>query len=559
MLFLLNVNFFFFSSFIFLIWLSLYLYIYDLIYLLNYSFFFLNSCNFSLVILFDWMSLIFLSIVFLISGCVFLYSLDYMSGDIYIIRFYFLVFLFILSMSFLILMPDLICLMLGWDGLGLVSYCLVIYYQSNLGLSSGYLTLLINRLGDLFLIFCICWSFNYGCWHYAYLLIFSDFMPLMFLFLILASLTSSAQFPFSSWLPAAMAAPTPVSSLVHSSTLVTAGVYLLIRFNSLISGVFNLFLINLTLLTILLSGFGALYENDLKKIIAFSTMGQLSFMIFSILMGCYYLSFIHLLIHAVFKSLLFLCSGIFISGFMGVQDIRFMGNLTVQSPLISSCFMISLFSLCGMPFYSGFFSSDLIIELSILSEVNFFYLIFFFFSVYLTLIYSLRMYMYMYILNINMNFFNLSDFSYMKVSCLILLTFSVTLGSVLFWMINNLYIYIFDWYFKYTIFYFFIYFFVFFNSFNFLNFNLFGFLNFFFGKMWFLPFFSSTFILSSFYSLGHFLFTLVELSWTEYFVSLNFIFLLKFMNFYFNSLMLNSLKSYLISFVFFMFIMLIFF
>nr|YP_009468960.1 NADH dehydrogenase subunit 5 [Peregrinus maidis]AVC55495.1 NADH dehydrogenase subunit 5 [Peregrinus maidis] len=558
-LFMLNVNFFFFFFFIFFMWVGLYFYIYDFVYLLYYNFFFLNSCNFSMVILLDWMSMIFLSVVFLISGCVFLYSLDYMSGDYYIVRFYFLVFLFVLSMFMLVMMPDLICLMLGWDGLGLVSYCLVIYYHNYLSLSSGYLTLLINRLGDLFLILCICWCFNYGCWHYIYLLTFSKLSYFMFMFLVLACLTSSAQFPFSSWLPAAMAAPTPVSSLVHSSTLVTAGVYILIRFNLFVTGLLNLFLLNLTLLTILLSGFGALYENDLKKIIAFSTMGQLSFMIFVVLMGCYYLSFIHLLIHAVFKSLLFLCSGMFISGFMGTQDIRFMGNLSLQSPLISSCFLISLFSLCGLPFYSGFFSSDLIVELCILSEINFMYMLVFFFSIYLTLIYSFRLFYFLYVSHVGGNLFNLMDYFNMKISCLILLGFSVTLGSFLFWMMDNSYIYVFDWYFKYLIIYFFIYFFVYLNSFTYLNLNMFSFLIFFFGNMWFLPFFSSTFILSKFYTWSYYLFMIIESSWTEYLVSLNLVFCLKTINLYLNKLMLSSLKSYMISFIFFTLITLIFF
>nr|QWW90534.1 NADH dehydrogenase subunit 5 [Matsumuramata muiri] len=558
MLFVLNISFFFFIFYGFFMWSGLYFYLYDLTIILEYDFFFLNSCNFSLILLFDWMSMIFLSVVFLISGCVFLYSLDYMSGDLYIVRFYFLVFLFVLSMFMLIMMPDLICLMLGWDGLGLVSYCLVIYYQNNLSLSSGYLTLFINRLGDLFLIFCICWSFNYGCWHYFYLLINIDLNYFFLSFLVLSCLTKSAQFPFSSWLPAAMAAPTPVSSLVHSSTLVTAGVYLLIRFNSFISGLINLILINLTLLTILLSGFGALYENDLKKIIAFSTMGQLSFMIFVNLMGCYYLSFIHLLIHAVFKSLLFLCSGIFISGFLGTQDIRYMGNLVLQSPLISSCFMISLFSLCGLPFYSGFFSKDLIIELVILSEINFIYLMLFFFSVYLTLVYSFRLFFFLYVFNVNCNFFNLKDLSFMNYSCLILLGFSVILGSGLFWMLDSMYIFVFDWYYSYLIIFFFLYFFVFFNSFNFLNLNLFKFINFFFGTMWFLPFFSSSYILSSFYSFSLSLFVLIELSWTEYLISLNLISLVKLINLYLNNFMLNSFKSYMIAFIFFIIIMVMF-
>nr|QBZ38180.1 NADH dehydrogenase subunit 5 [Sogata hakonensis] len=552
MLFLLNINFFFFTFFISLFLFGLYFYLFDLIFVYDYNFFFMNSCNFSLIFLFDWLSLIFLSVVFLISGCVLVYSIDYMSGDNFIIRFYYLVFLFIFSMFMLIITPDLLCLILGWDGLGIVSYCLVIYYQNNISLSSGYLTLFVNRLGDLFLILTICWSFNYGSWHYFYLMSLNDINMFMLIFLMMACLTSSAQFPFSSWLPAAMAAPTPVSSLVHSSTLVTAGVYLMIRFNLFIYNL-GFILINLTLLTILLSGFSALYENDLKKIIAFSTMGQLSFMIFTIVLGCQYLSFIHLLIHAVFKSLLFLCSGIFISGFFGVQDIRFMGGLILQSPLISSCFLISLFSLCGLPFYSGFFSKDFIVELTVLSELNFYYLVIFFFSIYLTLIYSFRLFFYIYIYNVNLNFYNLKDKNNMNFSCLILLIFSVFLGSMLFWSLNSLYIYIFDWYFSYLILFFFFYFFVFMNLFNKMNFSYLIFINFFFCQMWFVPFFSSSFFITKFYNLGHFLFLTIELSWTEYLISYNLILASSGLNLYFNKIILNSFKIYMVSSLIFIF------
>nr|QBZ38102.1 NADH dehydrogenase subunit 5 [Cemus sauteri] len=558
MLFMLNISFFFLFFFIFFMWGGVYLYLFDVTYLFEYMYFFFNSCNFSLVFLFDWMSLTFMSVVFLISGCVFLYSLDYMSGDYFIIRFYFLVFMFVSSMFMLVMMPDLVCLILGWDGLGLVSYCLVIYYQSSVSLSSGYLTLLINRLGDLFLILCICWSFNYGCWHYNYLFTYNYLNNMIMMFMILACLTKSAQFPFSSWLPAAMAAPTPVSSLVHSSTLVTAGVYILIRFNFFITSFFNLILVNLTLLTILLSGFGALYENDLSKIVAFSTMGQLGFMIFVILMGCSYLSFIHLLIHALFKSLLFLCSGIFISGFMGVQDIRFMGNLTLQSPLIGSCFFISLLSLCGFPFYSGFFSKDLIVELSILSELNFVYLMIFFFSIYLTLIYCFRLGFFLFFSSVSMNLFYLKDFVNMSISCLILLFFSVAFGSSLFWMLNSMYIYVFDFYFKYMIIFFFMYFFIFYNVFNFFNFSMGNFFVYFFGNMWFLPFFCSTYISSKFYFLGHYLFILMDSSWSEYLLVLNSVTLLKIFNLWLDKFLSNSFKSYLVSFFLYIMIMLIF-
>nr|YP_009987525.1 NADH dehydrogenase subunit 5 [Chloriona tateyamana]QBZ37985.1 NADH dehydrogenase subunit 5 [Chloriona tateyamana] len=557
MLFIYNISFFFLSGSVVFFFMGMYTYIYSLKLIFSYNFFFLNSCNFSLIFLFDWLSLMFLSIVFLISGCVFFYSLGYMLGDVSVVRFNFLVFLFVLSMFFLIVTPDLLCLMLGWDGLGLVSYCLVIYYQSSSSLSSGYLTLFLNRLGDLFLILCICWCFNYGCWHYFYLLSFNELVWFMLFFLTLACLTKSAQFPFSSWLPAAMAAPTPVSSLVHSSTLVTAGVYLLIRFNKFLIGDLSFLLINLTLLTVLLSGFGALYENDLSKIIAFSTMGQLSFMIFSIIMGSFYLSFIHLLIHAVFSSLLFLCSGIFITGFLGFQDIRCMGNLGLQSPLVSSCFLISLFSLCGLPFYSGFFSKDFIIEMLILTEVNFFYLLIFFFSVYLTLVYSFRLFYYLFICKVNLIMFNLFDNFYMSLSCIFLLLCSISLGSCLFWLLDLPYINIFDTSYKYLVLFFFIYFFVFFNIFQFLNLNSSSFVVFFLGHMWFLPFFSSTYIVSKFFGFGYKIFLVIDLTWTEYLISFNLVYLVKGFNLYLNSFTLNSLKFYLFSFILFLFLLIL--
>nr|QBZ38193.1 NADH dehydrogenase subunit 5 [Stenocranus matsumurai] len=552
MLFMMNLFFFFFFICVFFFIFSIYFYLYNFIFFFEYVFFSLNSCSFSLIFIFDWLSMIFISVVFLISGSVLLYSIDYMRGDLNVVRFFFLVFIFILSMFMLISMPDLICLMLGWDGLGLVSYCLVIYYQSSLSLSSGYLTLFINRLGDLFLIFCICWCFNYGCWHYFYLYTFMELDHYMIFFLLMACLTKSAQFPFSSWLPAAMAAPTPVSSLVHSSTLVTAGVYLLIRFNFYMVNYFNNFLLVVSLLTILISGFSALFENDLKKIIAFSTMGQLSFMIFVISLGCSYMGFIHLLIHAVFKSLLFLCSGFFIFGLSGSQDIRFMGNLSIQSPLISSCFLISLFSLCGLPFYSGYFSKDLIVELIILYEVNFFYFFIFFFSIYLTLIYSLRLFYYLFISNICMVIFNLVELFYMNFSCCIMLICSVTFGSLIFWFFDSTYIFVFDFYYKYLIFYFFLYFLIFLNCFFYLKSSFNTFLFNYLGYMWFLPFFSSFFFVTSFFNLGSYFFVVVELNWTEYLVSFYLMNFLKKFNYFFNLFILNSLKVNFISFMFFM-------
>ena len=177
----------------------------------------------------------------------------------------------------------------------------------------------------------------------------------------------------------AMAAPTPVSSLVHSSTLVTSGVYLLIRFNFYLYYFDTFFLILISLITMFISGFNACIENDLRKIIAFSTLRQLGFIFFILSFGSLTICFLHLLIHAVFKSLLFLCSGFFIHCFLGNQDIRFMGGLVIQCPYISSCFCVCFMCLCGFPFFSGFYSRDFVIELVVLRELRFIYFFFFFF------------------------------------------------------------------------------------------------------------------------------------------------------------------------------------
>nr|AWX92099.1 NADH dehydrogenase subunit 5 [Ugyops sp. APL-2018] len=555
MLFSLNI-FFFFFFFFFFFWVGgIYFYLYDLIFVFDYVFFSFNSCFFSFLFLFDWMSMIFMSLIFLISGCVLIYSLDYMSGELNFIRFFFLVFLFIISMVFLIIMPDIICLLLGWDGLGLVSYCLIIYYQNKSSLFSGYLTLFINRLGDIFLIFGVCWCFNFGCWHYFYF-IFNSFGLdnfYVFFFIFLSCLVSSAQIPFSSWLPAAMSAPTPVSSLVHSSTLVTAGVYLLIRFNYFVCDFFSFYLMFISLMTIFISGLSALYENDLSKIVAFSTLSQLGFMFFCLSLGCYYLCFIHLLIHAVFKSLLFLCSGFFIHSFRGFQDIRFMGNLVYQSPFISSCFFVSLISMCGFPFFSGFYSSDFILEVFILSDVGFFF--FFFFSLFLTVIYSLRLCYYLFFGGcFFFSYLCFYESFYMSFSCFILFIFSIFIGSLFFWFFDNLFILIFDFYFKFIpLFILFISFFFFLNLFFYINSFYFNYFLFFFGSMWFLPFFSSSFFSSSFFVLGGYLFNLVELGWSEYLTSVYLLSFIRLLSSFFNYFSLNSFKIYFLSFFFFFF------
>nr|WHM51934.1 NADH dehydrogenase subunit 5 [Anacanthotermes sp. A MLW-2022a] len=369
----------------------------DLVYFIEWDIITLNSGSVVMTFLFDWMSLFFLSFVLFISSLVILYSEGYMSGDLSIDRFILLVLMFVVSMVLLIISPNLISILLGWDGLGLVSYCLVIYYQNVSSYNSGMLTVLSNRIGDVALLMAIAWMVNFGSWNYIYYLeclSLSFEMEVISFLVLLAAMTKSAQIPFSSWLPAAMAAPTPVSALVHSSTLVTAGVYLMIRFSVAFSDSLNSFLLLFSGLTMFMAGIGANFEYDLSSIIALSTLSQLGLMMSILSLGFPVLAFFHLLTHALFKALLFMCAGMIIHVMKNSQDIRFMGGVSFQMPLTSSCLMVSNFALCGMPFLAGFYSKDIILEASLLGYVNFLGLFLFFISAGLTVCYSFRLFYY---------------------------------------------------------------------------------------------------------------------------------------------------------------------
>nr|ADB20201.1 NADH dehydrogenase subunit 5 [Elimaea cheni] len=420
---------------------SIYFILKDLVIFIEWEIFQINSSEVVMTFLFDWMSLMFMSFVMYISSLVIYYSEEYMEGDLNINRFIILVLMFVLSMMFLIISPNLISILLGWDGLGLVSYCLVIYYQNVKSYNAGMLTAFSNRIGDVALLMSIAWMLNYGSWNYIYQLEFNkDTFPMYYIsvMVVLAAMTKSAQIPFSSWLPAAMAAPTPVSALVHSSTLVTAGVYLLIRFNHLIlgNGVDKVLLL-IGGLTMFMAGMGANFEFDLKKIIALSTLSQLGLMMSILAMGYVKLAFFHLLTHALFKALLFMCAGSIIHSMKNSQDIRIMGNLCGMMPLTTVCFNVANLALCGMPFLAGFYSSDLILELVSLSYLNMFSFFLYFFSTGLTVCYSLRVTFYSMTGELNFtSFYSLSDENWIMLKGMLgLLMMAVMGGGMLSWMI----------------------------------------------------------------------------------------------------------------------------
>nr|YP_009175372.1 NADH dehydrogenase subunit 5 [Neuronema laminatum]AKZ17620.1 NADH dehydrogenase subunit 5 [Neuronema laminatum] len=429
-----------FTSFNFF-FLSLYFIINDLVIFIEWEIISVNSSLIVMTLLFDWMSLLFMSFVLFISALVIFYSNEYMSGDLNLNRFIQLVFMFILSMMFVIISPNLISILLGWDGLGLVSYCLVIYYQNHKSYNAGMLTALSNRVGDVALLMAIAWMLNYGSWNYIYYLESMKMhyeMQFISFMVILAAMTKSAQIPFSAWLPAAMAAPTPVSALVHSSTLVTAGVYLLIRFNLvLVDTILTKFLLLISVLTMFMSGLGANYEFDLKKIIALSTLSQLGLMMSILCLGYSTLAFFHLLVHALFKALLFMCAGSIIHNMKNNQDIRLMGSIVMSLPLTSSCMNIANLALCGMPFLAGFYSKDLILESLMMSSINIFIFYLYFLSIGLTVMYSLRLTYYTITGNFNfMSLNSINDLYLIMLKGMLGLVFlAIMSGSILSWLI----------------------------------------------------------------------------------------------------------------------------
>nr|BCO38789.1 NADH dehydrogenase subunit 5 [Vargula hilgendorfii] len=303
----------------------------------------------------DCMSCLFAGVVMYISGLVSLYGEWYVGNKG---RFFILVFLFVFSMVLLIMSPSFFVFMWGWDLLGLVSYCLVMYYQDVGTYNAGMITALSNRVGDSALLFVMVIFSSVGSWNFS---IFAGDKMLLTL-MVLVGMTKSAQLPFCAWLPAAMAAPTPVSALVHSSTLVTAGVYLLIRY---LGDEGSLVLTFLGLVTSCIAGFNAMIGFDFKKIIALSTLSQLGLMMTSIGLGYSMLAYYHLLTHAVVKALLFLSAGGFIHNSFGLQDIRLVFGSGRSYPWLSGCLLYSSLALSGLPFLACFYSKEPILQESL--------------------------------------------------------------------------------------------------------------------------------------------------------------------------------------------------
>ena len=351
-----------------------------------------SSCRVRLPLVLDLYRSLFMFTVSVISACVLTFSVWYMELEKFFARFNSLVLLFVASMFLLILSPSLIRILLGWDGLGLTSYLLVIYFQRPKSYNAGLLTALSNRVGDGLLLLAIVAAIPRGSWDFSvWSLSLGPLPTLVACLVIVAACTKRAQIPFSAWLPAAIAAPTPVSSLVHSSTLVTAGVYLVIRFaESLrIRGLLE-YLMFVGLATTTMAGFRALWELDIKKIVALSTLRQLGLIMATVGLGIYPLAFFHLLTHAYFKALLFISVGRIIHLSSDYQDLRKISARAWNSSSTLAYGLVANLSLCGLPFTSGFQSKDLILETSGSGKIAIASFILFFGSVGLTVAYTFR-------------------------------------------------------------------------------------------------------------------------------------------------------------------------
>lgn len=319
--------------------------------------------------------------------------------------------------------------------MGLSSYCLIIFYQNKKRLNRGIITLLINRIGDINILIIIRLLINKNSLNFLF---FNKLNLFLIIFIFITALTKRAQIPFSIWLPLAIAAPTPVSSLVHSSTLVTAGIYLIIRFNYLFNRFILLIIIIIALWTIILARLRAIFEYDFKKIIALSTLSQLAIILLTISFKQIELRFFHLISHAIFKSLLFLCSGIIIHNYFNNQDIRYISLINKNFPSIIIIFNTASLTLCGLPFLRGFYSKDLIIEIYLINNINYYIFNIILLCIILTVIYRFRLIFYIRIKPLKtytINKFKINNLINQSIYILFLL--SIIYGSIINWLIFN--------------------------------------------------------------------------------------------------------------------------
>nr|UDL72538.1 NADH dehydrogenase subunit 5 [Oesophagostomoides longispicularis] len=356
--------------------------------LMKLSFYMLEWDFLSLKFNFYFNSILFSLILGLVTLSVLVFSTYYLHGEINFNYYYFVLLIFVGSMFMLNYSSGVFTMLLSWDLLGISSFFLVLFYNNWDSNSGAMNTALTNRVGDFFIFSFFSSVVFYGYYFCSFEMMCSS----MVLLLLLTSFTKSAQFPFSSWLPKAMSAPTPVSSLVHSSTLVTAGLILLMNFSKMmLNGSVMLVLLLIGLFTMFFSSVAALVEEDMKKVVALSTLSQMGFSMTTLGLGMSFVSFVHLVSHALFKSCLFMQIGYIIHCNYGQQDGRGYGNNGNLPLFMQLQLLVTLFCLCGLMFSSGMVSKDVILELFFMNNYYMILSLMFFLTIFLTFGYSYRL------------------------------------------------------------------------------------------------------------------------------------------------------------------------